>query len=236
MSKARHGKSAFFVVMVSLLLCGVLAIGATYAFTARSGDTYVLTEPSPSPLNKEMQGYEPYKVDLISYGSNSSGNGVALIKDGAVQAEADAFGGVLLSPGGTEIVYFEVRNNEAMPLLCSVKMQISNVSGSNSFDNTLTYKLYEGNIANAASSENWIELNAGGTENKEYTLVDQAHLGAAGSVNIADEHCFAIAIHMAENASNNYQNAAMNVTFSVQVDSNDLPGTTPSPTPASVSK
>lgn len=209
MSKARHGKSTFFVVMMTLLICGVLAIGATYAY-----DTY---ENYTSVETQQTVTYQDVKFDLKI---RKNGNYVSMLGENGAKAFTSD---ILWEPGKTEIVYLRVENNENdKKINCRVALEVPE----STFGDALQYAVIKADTI-PAGIDNWNEFNSAadkkGTLQKtgstnawyefwnrtsvENVLLDSTEIVAEGWQD------FILAIHMREDAGNDVKNASMSLDF-----------------------
>ena len=208
------------LVALVLLACGTMALGGTFATSLNLDGTAATTLPPNSPS---------YNVD-VKYHANGSYS-TSLLSNGAIFTKD-----VPWCPGYTKIVYLEVTNNEAFPVKCSLNMNVK----TNEFGNNLKYAVIPRNLKaeGVDHPDSWAEfekLANGSTvlEQDDYYIFYDRYLSFPTAENANDntKH-FALAIHMAEETSNQYQGKKLEMDFEFRVNTNWTPGPTPAFTPA----
>ena len=149
-------------------------------------------------------------VDLYLWGANGSteitenseplfGSKTGLAQDNAADT--------LWEPGKTQVVYLSIKNNGSLDLKYRVALEVRNPADSKDLYKVLTYDIVED--AQFGSVDAWsgngvaVELGTNATQAVDVAL-------KAGA-----EHFFALAIHMDENAGDDYQDGS--VEFDVKV-------------------
>jgi len=203
-------KSVFILTALVVLAIGIMILGNTFA-------TGLKLEGAA------LEGISDFKVSFQYFDQEQGGYlPVRLITAAQDTAQQDnpITKGMFWCPGRTEIIYLQVQNNEAFPVRATVSV---NVTGSG-FGKTLTYAVIEGekHKDHPTTWESYLEearasgktgiLEAGSGQGKAYTLL-QKGMGIGEKPTI-----IALAIHMAEDASNMYQNNTMNLEFSLRID------------------
>ena len=209
MLKARSSRSVFLSSAILVLALGVMLIGGTFAW----GVNYAENDQA-----EELTGNQGYHVDL-QYRMKDS-EYASLIGTNAAAFTSD----MLWCPGKTEIVYLKLKNEEAFPVDCTLSLYVTNTG----FDNTLTYAVIEELTPSSEDHpKNWSEFKdmANGDtvlSQGNHTLFTRQPLAPSSG-----EYDLALAIHMAEDASSDYQRAEMYFNFKLQVEANFGPGATP---------
>ena len=209
MAKSNHIKISVLVLALMLVCAGVILLGNTFA----NGVDYTKTPQTAVEADKN------YNINLNSY--NKQGLTANIIQNGVENASANFTEGMFWCPGRTEIIYLELKNNEAFPTSNTLSLNISD----STLKNVLSYAVNLGMKATDDLPDNWKAFldkatTSGDFANGPYTLANQLHLAKDESVYIA------VAIHMDENAGNAYQNQTMNLQFTLQTDANFTPGVT----------
>ncbi|MBR3847819.1 MAG: right-handed parallel beta-helix repeat-containing protein [Oscillospiraceae bacterium] len=210
MTNSKHTKRALLSSIVSLLLCFTMLMGATFAW---------FTDNVSSTGNRILAG--DLEVDLVMDKPDASGNydGVYdVISDGTngdIFSEATG-NGVRWEPGKTEIVYLGVQNSGNLALKYNIVLNIVD----NGLAGALEYAIIDG----ATSADIYADWNDVKTNGQTGDLPTGQVVAAQGGVldEIAydatktfETDYFALAIHMKEEAGNEYENK--DVKIDVQV-------------------
>ena len=230
MSKARHGKSTFFIVMMSLLICGMLAIGATYAYDWATNEKQSLAS---GKYNVELQSYLPK-----ANGEGSDFQKIALYENrnesntGLNAFPEDAF----WCPGRTEIAYLRLVNNEEFVVRCTVDLDVL----ASTLGKELDYAVLNGNhtIGLPTNVTNWQSFLTAAEDNGKSGDLTQGKKNLLAAVEIPAKDTdndltndknfvdFALAIHMDEQAGNENKKSAVQIYFDVTTDAYYTPSTT----------
>lgn len=217
MTNAGNKKLLVVLLALALFACSVMALGSTFA-------TQVKYEGEEVSL--AGNGMLDYKVDIQFY--TPEGNKDFL--------KVSPLNGTVWCPGYTKIVYLKVTNNEAFPVDCELGMTVDQ-SG---FGETLKYAVIYGLKPNAEDHPSdwnafYDNANVKGTlkvqdklDSKDYshTVFDRAVFASSET----NSQYFALAIHMDENATNQYQNAELDLTFHFRVNADNKPSPEPTDT------
>lgn len=217
MTNAGNKKLLAVLLALTLLACSVMALGSTFA-------TQVKYEGKEESL--AGNGALDYKVDLQFYAP-----------DGETQYQnfltTSPLNGTVWCPGYTKIVYLKVTNNENFPVDCELGLTVDK----NGFGETLKYAVIYGLKPNAEESPSdwkafYNEAHVNGTLKVQDNLTDRdySHIvfdRVALATGDAASHYFALAIHMDENATNQYQNAELELTFNFRVNADYETGVNP---------
>lgn len=210
MMQTGRKKTVFILAALIVLALGVALVGNTLA-------TGINRENGANVIDASSD----YKVDFQYYDFNAE---TPAYKDAKTASQNDITEGMFWCPGRTEIVYLRLDNQQVFPVEATLSV---NVSGSG-FGDTLTYAVVTGK-AHKDHSNNWNGFYNQATQkgtlktSNQYTLLDKHLLSLDGADADADECYIAVAIHMDENASNEYKNDTLNISFKLQIDANYTP-------------
>ena len=219
MMNTGHKKSVFILAALIVLAAGIMMLGNTFA----TGLNLEGADPEGiSDFNVSFQYFDQAKGEYVPVHPEAAAQDTA-------QQDSPITKGMFWCPGRTEIIYLQVQNKEAFPVRATVSV---NVTGSG-FGNTLTYAVIAGDerkahpttwqsyLAQAQASGKTGILEAGSDQGKEYILLQK-------DIGIGEEPDYiALAIHMAEDASNMYQNNTMNLEFALRIDADYEAGQEP---------
>lgn len=218
MTNAGNKKLLALLVTLVLLASGLIAMGSTFAGQVNYNDAMVDLNTNENVMT--------YKVDIECYDPSATGNDPYAI---SLMTNADVFTGsnVYWCPGKTEIVYLRITNNEKFPIDCSLDMNVKE-SG---FDNVLSYAviaedLKTGTVTHPANWSKFVEAASVSDTlaigNDENLLFENAPIEAGGV------RYYAVAMHMDEKATSEYQGKTLKMTFDFRVNANYQTGDTPS--------
>jgi len=220
MMRAGKSRSAFLSAAMLILALGVVFIGGTLAYTFGESVVYDLNEGEES---------EKYAVDLQYY--NGSGY-VSMLEPESAAVFSDS---TYWCPGRTEIAYLKLKNNEEFTVNCTLTLEVEN----STFGDTLSYAVIKDDLSAKGENHpaNWkqfkekadvsgvLSSNANGTVS--HKLLEKQELSFKNANDGEDEYVLAVAIHMDEKATSQYEEAEMKLYFKLQVDANFAAGTTP---------
>ncbi len=195
MTKMKHTKKALLTSVLSLLLCFTMLLGTTFAW---------FTDSASSTGNKIVAG--TLDVQLLM---NSDGSGYVDISDstspifGTGAIAQDENGATLWEPGKTQVAYLAIKNNGTLDLKYTVKLNVENVAKD-------LYEVMEYAIIPDAQYDSVTAWNGGNTVKVGSQAVSGDVVLATGAV-----HYFALAIHMDEEAGNDYQGGEVNFDLTV---------------------
>ncbi len=208
MTKKNATRKALWSSIVALLLCFTMLMGATFAW---------FTDNVSSTGNRIQAG--DLEVDLIMYdGSEYVSIGG---DDGDIFSQAAGGNGINWEPGKTEIVYLGVKNNGSLALKYNILLNIKDYG----LAGALEYALIDGAnaIDNALTGNNWEEVKSEAKEQVGAVLAGE-HVVAQNGVldeiikaedprTVADGdrevNYFALAVHMKEEATNEFENKSI---------------------------
>ena len=208
MMNAGNKRLKLLLLTLAILACSVVALGGTLA-----GGVDRSEGKSAQTLQNDTANHLDYAVDIL-YADRSGGNYQTVLGH-------NPFAGALWCPGYTKVVYFKVYNHEAFALEATLDLKITD----SEFGNTMTYAvLAPGSDGTLSQPGNWNEfMTASGNHNavlvaqKDYNVFKQVLLQSG------QETIYAVAIHMSEDASNQYQGKTMEINFDFRVDSDSAP-------------
>ena len=211
MTKTKVTKQTLFMSVVALLLCFTMLMGATFAW---------FTDTEQNTGNRIQAGN--LDVDLIM--DKGDGNGYVSIAEGTgdIFNEAAGENGFNWEPGKTQIVYLGVRNNGSLALKYNILLDI--VDGNPGLIGSLEYAIIDGaessetytswDAVKAAANGQVADVTAGLHVAAENGTLDEI-VNQADPSNVADADrevdYFAFAVHMKEEAGNEYQNGSITI-------------------------
>ena len=219
MMNAANKRPLLLVLTLAILLCGAMALGGTWAtnFTAE-GTQDTTTYGSDNTLN--------YNV-AVKYGTSATN---AYILDFSANSKPFT-NNTLWCPGKTEIVYFQVTNNENFVVQCVMDLFVTE----NGFDNMIKYAVISNDIKTLGNPPaSWTEfveqaVNSQSSVLQVCSTTDTDIKNPVFTVDLAPNasQCYALAIHMEELTPNKYQNEALNMNIRFRVNANYIPNETP---------
>lgn len=207
MTKRQRKRRTFLTSLTSLILSVALLVGTTFSwFTGSASNTG----------NRIVTG--TLKVQLLKH----DGSGYADISD----SEGDIFvtdenkgtrlNGTLWEPGKTEIVYLAVKNAGNLALNYNIVLDVKNAETNTvELEKALSYAILP-NVTAENSISNWDTVKD--MPNAEIGTVPVGTTTAApnGALLAGEVDYFALAIHMDENAGNEYQNQELLIDVKVE--------------------
>lgn len=201
MTNKKSTKRALLLSGLALLLCVSLLVGSTYAW---------FTDSVTSANNKIVAG----ELDIELYLDKGDGNGYVdisetsesifnMISNKAQNDNADT----LWEPGKTQVAYLKIVNAGSLALKYSVALKITDVT--KDLHEVMQYAITpDATRANPAAA--WNPANG-----KAVVLGNQTVTDMDVVMNPGDEHCFALSVHMLEEAGNEYQGGTLNFDLTV---------------------
>lgn len=202
MFKAAKSRFFFLVVIMAVLALGVTAVGGTLAYNSSAGQ----------PL---AEG-DKQKLDLL-YSKGSSETYTSMFSSNAAAFTSS----LKWYPGKTEIVYLKVQNVATNAMDCKLSLAVD----SSGFGNMLTYAAIPDLTAKTSGHPtNWgdfksVAESSGYAGTLKVTQEDGPYHPLTNDLTLAagESRHLALAIHMDENASSQYENAVMNLHFVLQM-------------------
>ncbi len=206
----KRSKKLVMLLALALLALGLAALSGTFASTVDYN-----TEKKNVAENKS------YYVDVQYVHSNSGTAEYADLLNTTAFSDSSKW-----CPGRTEIIYLKLTNKEAFPINCTVDLNVTE----SEFDSVLSYSVMEGDLL-YNNKENhptsWADYvsKAGNLSTVlskgKYTLLEEETL-------IGNAPCYlALAIHMDENATSEYENKTLKMNFILRYDAMYEPGEIP---------
>lgn len=200
-------KKSLLASGLSLLICAALLVGTTFAW---------FTDSVANKGNRIQAG--TLDIDLLM-DRNLDGT-YDVISDGTGDLFSQATGnGILWEPGKTEIVYLAVRNNGSLALNYNILLNVEDAG----LANALEYAVIDNaQAADLTEVENWAQLKQfAGVQTGRLTagqivaapngtLDEIAHTGQQNETDY-----FALAVHMDEQAGNEYANGSISIDICV---------------------
>lgn len=184
--------------LISSLLVLVLCV------TAFAGSTYAWFNDSVTSTGNKIQA-GTLDVDLLmhGYGNDQDAEGYGSI---AGTTEAIMSDDIIWEPGKTEVAYLKIENKGNIDLKYIVNLTVLDVR--NELFEVMKYDIIEdAQGPNGVTSWNG---GAGVVEGSQQVTANAVELAAGG------EHYFALAVHMDEQAGNDYMNGAVNFDITVK--------------------
>lgn len=203
MRNAGNKKLLALLVTLALLAMGLFAMGSTFAgqVDRSDGDKEKLTDTQDFSIT----------VDYYANGSYSK----PLLVGSPVFTE-----NVLWCPNKTEIVYLKIASGEDFPVESTLSMEV----GSNGLNDVMEYVILPGLTPTSANlPKSWADLK----DNAVKLTAGSQPIFTNLAMNDNTPVYYAVALHMNENASSDYQNKALNLTFKLRTDANYTHGETP---------
>ncbi|MBQ7055023.1 MAG: hypothetical protein IJN97_07345, partial [Oscillospiraceae bacterium] len=223
MTNSKATKKALFMSMLSLLLCFTMLMGATFAW---------FTDTVTSKNNRIVAGN--LDVDLVMY-KEADGKYVSIAGgNGDIFSEAEGGNGINWEPGKTEIVYLGVRNLGSLALKYNIALDIvDDVFGEGGLIGSLEYAILDGvevgkDLYNQLTQvRNWETLKTiegvqvGDVKAGVQFVADKGTLDEIVNGTKEETDYFALAVHMKEEATNEYQNGSIQIDVIVNATQKD---------------
>lgn len=220
MMNAGNKRLILLLLALSMLVCGVMALGSTFATTFTPSGNKNTQYESDKTLNYNVE-VKYCKNVAEKYASTFSPSETLFTQN------------VLWCPGKTEIVYFQVKNNENQVVECTMDLFVTK----NEFTDVMQYAVVVADYVQNPTTHpaDWKAfVNATVDKKSKPLLVCSTNDDTVKNpvIKVALEpgatYSYALAIHMSETASNHYKEKelAMNIRF--RVNANATPGNTPS--------
>lgn len=213
MKNAGNKRLMLLLLAMAMLVCGVM--GSTFATQfVPSGDK-----------NPQYDGDTAldYNVEVKYCNAVDEGYAYTFSADKKIFSE-----NVLWCPGKTEIIYFQVKNEESQVVECIMDLFVTK----NEFEDVMQYAVVVGDLVTGqiAHPQNWDKFVEMSANKKSVPLqVCSANDDSIKNpvVKVALEpgaiYSYALAIHMSENASNWYQEKELQMNIRFRVNANTVP-------------
>ncbi len=198
MTKIKSTKRALLMSALSLLMCVSMLVGSTFAW---------FTDSVTSANNKIVAGTLDVELwmdtgDGYKDISNATESIFNMLTKKAQNNNADT----LWEPGKTQVAYLKIKNAGNLALKYSVALKITDVE--KNLHEVMQYAITPD--ATYGSVTAW-DAEAG----NDVVLGTQTVTDADVVMNPGDEHCFALSIHMLEEAGNQYQDGKLDFDLTV---------------------
>ena len=209
MTKRRNKGQVLMASILSLVLCVSMLLGTTMAW---------FTDTVSNSGNRIEAGTLKVKLlrhDGSAYQDISNKTGGIFIHSAGEGTE----GGLVWEPNQTEIVYLAVENAGNLAFNYNVILNVTNANADSAqmaaLENVMSYAVVSGLEAPGSTVNSW--ENILGLTNVETGKVPAGEIVAAenGALTGGSTDYFALAVHMDENAGNEYQGAALNIDVKV---------------------
>jgi len=200
MRNAGNKKLRLVLLALALLSLSMVALGGTLA-NGTEVDMANTTQQELTNTDKE------YNISISC--RDTANSAVTLASDTPIFTDD-----VLWCPGYTKLVYLDITNNEAFPANCTLTMKV----GESKLNNVMVYATGSGNPTS------WNDILTSWNPQK---LTAGSH-AVFSNVNFQKnaKKTFALAVHMNESATNEYQNQTLDISFELTVNANFKPGET----------
>ena len=210
MTKRRNKKQALMASILSLVLCLSMLLGTTMAW---------FTDTVTNSGNRIEAG--TLKVRLLRHDGSEYQDISNMTGDIFIpSADEDDYpegrlNGILWEPNKTEIVYLAVENAGNLALNYNIILNVTNANtdptNTAKLDEVLSYAVVSGLEASGSTVNSWEGIQ--GLSNVETGKVPVGEIVAAenGALTADSTDYFALAVHMDENAGNEYQGTALNI-------------------------
>ena len=208
MMNAGNKRLILLLLALSMLVCGVMALGSTFATQVNKSDgldkQYIAN--NDNNLN--------YKINLTYH----------TIEDETPKPflTSAPFTSAPWCPGYTKVVYLTIKNNEAFPVECILTID----DGDSELGKVMSYAVID---TPDASYNNWDDFKkdvdrAGHLADENPTVFNYP---ATSPLTAGQTATYALAIHMDEEANNTHQNQTMNMTFKLKINADYSTGYDP---------
>ncbi len=182
----KHKKS-LLASGLALLVCFALLMGSTFAW---------FTDSVTNTGNRVEAG--TLAVDLLM--DKGDGNGYVSIDKGQGDIFEEDGNGYNWEPGMTQVVYLAVQNQGTLSIKYNINLEILE----DGLAPALEFAVADGVQYGGLSS--WDEVSAGANVVADYIVDGMINAAPQGQLSAGETEYFALAVHMAEEAGNEYMN------------------------------
>ena len=197
MTKTYSTKKALIASVLSLALCFSMLVGTTFAW---------FTDSATSAGNKVVAGTLDVQLlmdaDVDGTYENIGDSASPIFGEGSIAQNNNA--ATLWEPGKTQVAYLAIKNNGNLDLKYTVGLNVQNVSKD-------LYKVMEYAIVPDADANNKVTAWNGGNS----VVVGTQSVSGGVELKVGETHYFALAIHMDEQAGNEYKGGQVNFDLTV---------------------
>ena len=189
-------KSALLTSSISLLLCFAMLLGTTFAW---------FTDSATSKGNKIVAGN--LDVELLMHDGtgykNISNSTSPIFGEGSIAQNNNAQ--TLWEPGKTQVAYLAIENAGNLDLKYTVGLNVENKK--NDLYKVMKYAIVPDAKPDSAPVTAWTSGNS--------VVVGTQSVSGEVTLKKGETHYFALAVHMDEDANNDYQNGQVNFDLTV---------------------
>ncbi|MBQ2742287.1 MAG: hypothetical protein IJF32_05725 [Oscillospiraceae bacterium] len=207
MTNSKATKKALFMSIISLLLCFTMLMGATFAWftdTVTSSNNKIIAGNLDVQLLMDTDVNGEYETEITDVSNPIFGAGSIAANNNAE---------TLWEPGKTQVAYLAIKNNGSLTLKYKVEVDVENGAKD-------LYKVMRYAIIPDATKDN--PVTAWNAENGKEVQIGVNETGYADiQLDPGKEHYFALAIHMQEEATNEYQDGEVSFDIIVNATQKD---------------
>ncbi len=200
MTNSKLTKRSLLASSISLLLCFAMLLGTTFAWftdSATSAGNKIVAGNLDVQLLMDIDKDGEYETEISEISEPIFGG-----EDSIIAQDNNA--NTLWEPGKTQVAYLAIKNNGNLDLKYTVDLEVENVK--NDLYEVMEYDIIED--AKSGDVSEWISGN--GVVEGIQPVSDEAVKLSVGAT-----HYFALAIHMKEEAGNEYQGGEVNFDLTV---------------------
>jgi len=207
MTKRQRKRKAFLTSLIALVLSVAMLAGTTFSW---------FTDSAKNTGNRIVTGIMDVKLlkhDGAAYVDISDGEGDIFKTEGV---EGERLNGTLWEPGKTEIVYLAVENAGTLALNYNIVLEIKNGENNTiALEDALEYAVLPG-ITAENSIYGWETIKAMPEAEIGTVPVGTTTAAPNGALLAGEADYFALAVHMDEDAGNEYQNQELIIDVNVE--------------------
>ncbi len=213
----KNKKRKIICSVISLLLCITMFLGTTLAWFT-SSVTVAGNGLQAGKLKIDFQKYNINNTSLTAAGKYES------LRDSEENIFSDGENTLYWAPGQTEILYLAVKNLESLAVKYNILLTIDGIEAGDAFE----YAILDGVVAETEeaallnNAESWDAITA--LEGVQSGNIDAANIVAAPNGMLDSQGAtdyFALAVHMDEDAGNQYQGKKITIDVKVNAVQSD---------------
>ena len=203
MTNSKNTKRALFTSVVAILLCCTMLLGTTFAW---------FTDTAVSEGNRIQAGTLDidllmYDEDVNNYVSIADGNGDIF---SATATNANNSTNTLWEPGKTQVVYLAIENKGNLDAKYIVELDVTNPEDGKDLYKAMQYAIVPDAAPGSVTA--WNAADAKNITSATKCLATDTEV----VIDAASTHYFALAVHMKEEAGNEFQGGAVEFDIVVQ--------------------
>ena len=221
MTSKTNKRSALTSSIISLVLCMSMLLGTTVAWFTDSV-TNTGNRIEAGTLKVKLLGYNEIEGKYVDISKGAGDIFATANQEGTTQWPLN---GVLWEPGKTQVVYLGVQNAGDLAMNYNIILDVKNDAGNKvALEDVLTYAIvpgaqWEEGKNHPYAGHDWasVEEDAreSGGNNTGAVPAGQVTAASNGALTAGNTDYFALAVHMAEEASNDFQNQAIEIDVQV---------------------